>query len=255
MQAPRWIELEGAVNARDIGGLTAAGGRVARSGVLIRSDAVHDLTPADVAALTGEVGIRHIVDLRAPGERQEHSRGLLGSTAVVYSELDVLTDAVIAERRREREAALAMGDDPATLIATGYHQLLEHGRQAFVEALERLAAPGGTPALVHCSAGKDRTGVLVALLLDAAGVHRSAIVADYAATDERMSRVRGRLADMPAYAQLAAESPAMLSAAHAATMEQFLDRLHAEAGGAASWFLAGGADPSALDAWRDRILR
>ena len=255
MPTPLWLDLEGAANARDLGGLPAAGGRVTRSGVLIRSDAVHQLTHADVAVLVAEMGLRHVIDLRAAGERQEQARGLLGETGIAYSELDVLTDALIAQRRAEREAAVGVdGFDPARVIADGYHQLLDHGRAAFLTALRRLAEPDGTPSLVHCSAGKDRTGVLVALLLDAAGVERDAIVADYAATDERMIRVRARLAEMPIYAQLASEAPGMLLAAHAATMELFLDRLHAEAGGAAAWFVDAGASPEMLAAWQARIL-
>ena len=255
MTTPMWLDLQGAVNVRDVGGLRAAGGKTTRPGVLIRSDAVHQLTEADVARLLGDIGLRHIIDLRAPGERREQARGRLGSTSVVYSELDVLTDEIIAERRKQREEAFARGDtDPATLIAEGYHQLLHHGRVAFAAALERVSTPQGAPALVHCSVGKDRTGVLVALLLDAAGVHRADIVADYAATDERMSLVRDRLAAMTAYTKLAADTPAMLLAAHAATMEQFLDRLHTESGGAAQWFVDAGASPATLDAWRAAIL-
>lgn len=255
MQLPLWLELEGAVNARDVGGLSAAEGRTTRPGVLIRSDAVHQLTDADVALLTGTFGIRHVIDLRAQGERAEHARGLLGETSVVYSELDILTDAMIAERRAQREAALAEGEiDPAAIIAEGYHQLLEFGRGAFVTALQRLTRPDGTPSLVHCSAGKDRTGVLVAMLLDAAGVGRDAIVADYAATDLRMARVLERLAAMPAYAELAAQTPAMLLAAHAATMEKFLDRLHDDFGGAAQWFSASGVSADVLERWCERIL-
>jgi protein tyrosine/serine phosphatase len=255
MQPPFWLELEGAVNARDVGGLGADGGRTTRRGVLIRSDAVHQLTDTDVALLTGTFGIRHVIDLRAEGERAEHARGLLGRTSVTYSELDILTDAMIAERRAQREAALASGDvDPASIIAEGYHQLLEFGRDAFVTALRRLAEPDGTPSLVHCSAGKDRTGVLVAMLLDAAGVSRDAIVADYAATDLRMARVLERLAAMPQYTQLAAQTPAMLLAAHAATMDRFLDRLHSDFGGAAQWFLAAGVSPDELNRWQDLIL-
>ena len=251
---PQWLELEGAANARDLGGLPAIGGKTTRSGVLLRSDAVHQLTERDVAALT-DLGLCHVIDLRAAGERREQARGLLGGTAVVYSELDVLSDELIAQRRREREAAVAGGhDDVPGLIADGYHQMLGYGAPAFAAALGRLVAPGGTPSLVHCSAGKDRTGVLVALLLDAAGVEREAIVADYAATDLRMAGVRARLAAMPTYAQLAADTPAMLLAAHAATMERFLDRLHDEAGGAARWFVAAGAAPSDVEAWRQLIL-
>jgi protein tyrosine/serine phosphatase len=250
-----WIDLEGAANARDVGGLPAAGGRATRPGVLVRSDAVHELTEADVAVLVERVGVRHVIDLRAPGERVEQARGRLGrTTTIVYSELDVVSDAVIEQRRRDREAAFARGDEPAAILAEGYLQLLEHGRSAFVRALDRLVAPGGTPALVHCSAGKDRTGVLVALLLDAADVEAPAIVADYAATDERMAGVRDRLAAMAVHAQLATETPGMLLAAHAATMELFLGRLHAEHGGGACWFLDAGAPAEALDAWRELLL-
>ena len=68
--------------------------------------------------------------------------------------------------------------------------------------------------------------------------------ADYAATGQRMTSVRARLAAMTSYAQLAAETSALLLAAHAATMEMFLDRLDRESGGAAAWFVAAGASPA-----------
>lgn len=254
MYRPQWIDLDGAVNVRDLGNLPAADGRSTRPGVLLRSDAVHQLSERDVAVLTGEIGVRHIVDLRSPGERVEQTRGLLGTTTVRYSELDVLSDALIASRRIAREEAVVRGDDPATIIAEGYHQMLELGAPAFVTALHRLTAEDGVPALVHCSAGKDRTGVLVALLLDVAGVGRDVIVADYNATHGRMEAVRARLAAMTAYVELAATATEQVLGAHAATMEQFLDRLYAEAGTAEAWFLAAGASQAALDTWRERFL-
>ena len=167
----------------------------------------------------------------------------------------MLTDALIAQRRAEREAAVGVdGFDPARVIADGYHQLLDHGRAAFLAALRRLAEPDGTPSLVHCSAGKDRTGVLVALLLDAAGVERDAIVADYAATDERMIRVRARLAEMPIYAQLASEAPG-----HAAGRPRRHDgavpRSPPRRGRRrVTWFVDAGAPPEMLAAWQARIL-
>ena len=256
MASPLWIDLQGAVNVRDLGGLPTTTGQTTRPGVLVRSDAVHELTEADVATLTGTIGVRHIVDLRAPGERAEQGRGRLGQSGVTYSELDVLTDEMIVERRRVREAALAAGNaDVATLMADGYSQLLELGRKAFVTALERIAAPGGAPALIHCSAGKDRTGVLVALLLDAAGVERATIIADYAATEQRIALVHARLSTMPAFAELAANATAGTLNAHAATMEQFLDRLHGQSGGAEPWFRAGGASQEVLATWREKVLR
>ena len=74
-------------------------------------------------------------------------------------------------------------------MAEGYVHLLDLGGPAFAKAANALVADGGTPALFHCSAGKDRTGVLAALLLDLAGVEHDAIVADYALTSERMEAV------------------------------------------------------------------
>src|SRR5262249_57059156 len=114
-----------------------------------------------------------------------------------------------ADRRRDgRASAYSSGADPDTIIATGYAELLDLGRTAFVEALDGIVAPGGTPALVHCTAGKDRTGVLVALLLDVAGVDREVIVADYAATHERMPAIMERIRSAAAYQDVAAEPPA-----------------------------------------------
>ncbi len=251
----RWLELDGCVNARDVGGLPTTSGLTTRTRTLIRSDAVHQLSERDVRVLVDEIGVRHVVDLRSAGERREHPRGRLSAAGVTHSELDVLTDEVIAHRRSEREAAFTSGQtEPAILIGEGYSQFLELGRHAFVDALELLAEADGTPALVHCTAGKDRTGVLVALLLELAGVDRRAVVADYAATGERIELVRQRLAATPAYVELARTAPEVLLSAPAEAMAGFLRRLDAEIGGARQWFLDAGASNDAIDSWCARIL-
>src|SRR4029077_7038622 len=131
-----------------------------------------------------------------------------GETAIAYSDLDVIDDLMLAFRRDARAVAADAGTDPEIIIANGYVELLDAGAMAFATALERIVAPGGTPALVHCAAGKDRTGVLVALLLDAAGVDRDVIVADYAATQDRMVAIIERLRPAAVYQQLAGEVPA-----------------------------------------------
>ena len=185
----RWIELEGAHNVRDLGGLRAEGGRT-RDGVLLRSDALDQLTAADVERLIGDVGLAHVVDLRSATERIERGRGPLGATPVRYTEVEVIGPDDLARRAEARAAAFAAG------AATG----AGHRRRLRRAARPRrprpspppsgaIAAPGGTPALVHCAIGKDRTGVLAALLLDAAGVDRDEIVADYARTSERMAPI------------------------------------------------------------------
>ena len=244
-----WIELDGAYNVRDLGGLPAGTG-VTRAGVLLRADALDDLTDDDVACLVDQRSLAHVFDLRSQSERDQRGRGRLGATEVAYSELEVIVEADLERRRQERSAAFAAGDDPEEVLAAGYAELLDLGRAAFPAALTRLVAPGGTPALVHCAAGKDRTGVLVALLLDAAGVDRAAIVADYAATQERMAPIIKRLAAASAFHAMAEQLPAFVYEARAGTMERFLGRLDERWGGAAEFFTANGGDPGAVAEWR-----
>ncbi len=252
---PSWIELDGADNVRDLGGLPLRNGGRTRPGVLVRSDGLDALSEDDVRVLVDEVGLRHVIDLRSVGERADRGRGRLGATAVTYTELEVIDDAVMDERRRERFAALETGSDPAVVMAQGYAQLLEMGSAAFTTALHRLTDGAvGVPAVVHCSAGKDRTGVLVALLLDAVGVQRESIVADYAATQARMPAVMSRLQGAGRFQQLATELPAFVLAADAGTMRWLLDHLDRGWGGAAGWFVDHGAGSSTLEAWRDRFI-
>ena len=248
-----WIELDGAYNVRDLGGLPARDG-VTRPGVLLRSDALDALTDDDVACLVEQRSLVHVFDLRSRSEREQRGRGPLGATTVTYSELEVIVEADVERRRRERSVALASGTAPDDILALGYAELLDLGRAAFPAALTRLVAPDGTPALVHCAAGKDRTGVLVALLLDAAGVDREAIVADYAATQERMAPIIERLASASAYHAVAEQVPAFVYEARAGTMERFLTLLDDRWGGAASFFTANGVDAEAVDTWRTLFI-
>lgn len=248
-----WIDLEGASNCRDLGGLPAAGGTT-RAGVLVRADALDRLTDADVVELGQRRGLAHVVDLRTDGERAERGHGRLQARGIRYSELAVITDAHLASRHLARAARLEAGGDPAQIMAEGYVELLELGAPALVEALRRIVAPGGSPALVHCSAGKDRTGVLVALLLGAADVDRETIVVDYAATHERMEAIITALQGAAFFQQMAEQVPAFVFGARAETMESFLDALDRGWGGAAGWFTAHGAAEAEVAAWRDLLV-
>jgi protein-tyrosine phosphatase len=147
-----WIELDGAHNVRDLGGLRAGSSRT-RTGVLLRSDALHELTTNDVEHLVEVVGVAHVVDLRSAAEREERGRGGLGTTAVRYTELEVIGPDDLARRAATRAAAFAAGLPPARILSDGYVELLDLGAGAFTEAFERIIEPGGTPALVHCRCG------------------------------------------------------------------------------------------------------
>jgi protein-tyrosine phosphatase len=248
-----WIDLEGAHNVRDLGGLSADGGRT-RAHILLRSDALHELTVNDVGHLVDDVGLAHVVDLRSESERLERGRGALGSTTVRYTELQVIGPDVLARRAETRAASFAAGLPPARILSDGYLELLDLGAPAFAQAFAAINAPGGVPALVHCAIGKDRTGVLIALLLDAAGVDRAEIVADYARSGERMAPIIARWNAQGPSVGLTEQLAAFTAMAVPETMEHVLDELHSRWGGAAGYLEGHGQTASSIEAWRRQLI-
>jgi protein-tyrosine phosphatase len=156
----RRIELAGLFNLRDVGGYPVAGGGTVRWRTLFRSDALHRLEPAGVAAVTG-LGLRTVVDLRTQLEVD------LGPSPVGgrVSHIPVLT-----------------GDLQGLPLELGalYRHFVEECGEQIAAAIAELCGDDAMPALVHCSAGKDRTGVVVALVLAVLGVPDDVIAADYA---------------------------------------------------------------------------
>jgi protein-tyrosine phosphatase len=156
----RRIELAGVFNLRDVGGYPVAGGGSVRWRTLFRSDALHRLDPAGVARVTG-LGLRTVVDLRTQPEVDLAPSPVGGRVTHV----PVLTG--------------DLQDLPLELGALYRYFVEECGGQIAV-AIAELSGDDAMPALVHCSAGKDRTGVVVALVLAALGVPDEVIAADYA---------------------------------------------------------------------------
>jgi hypothetical protein len=150
-------------------------------------------------------------------------------------------------------------DDDTDPLVRGYLGYLHDRGENVVEAVRRLAAQDAGPALVHCAAGKDRTGVLVALVLDAVGVERDAVVADYALSAgqvEAMFRRWTTAAGVPMPEDLTPHLP------RAEVIAQVLAHLDAEfgaggiggaAGGAEGWLLANGLDEASLQRLRERL--
>jgi protein-tyrosine phosphatase len=234
-----WIDLEGAVNVRDVGGLPTEDGGATVRGRLLRADNLQQLSPADIAILVGDIGLTTVVDLRSSHERAKEGPAPLDAVDgvrhvhhPVLPELGAATDVVAAalltraDQDRSRYPA-----DPAAGHYLGY---LEDRPDQVTAALRTIAHSPG-PVLVHCAAGKDRTGVVVALALSAAGVRRAAIVADYAATGERVEAILGRLRSSRTYAGDLDGKPAIVHQARPETMTAFLEQLDARYGGVPAW--------------------
>ncbi|HTT86777.1 MAG TPA: tyrosine-protein phosphatase [Acidimicrobiales bacterium] len=177
IEPTRRLPLSGCFNFRDLGGYRAAGGRRLRWRTLFRADGLTRLDPADCRVL-GELGLATVIDLRTRGEADERGRFPLELLAVSYHHLpliDVLPATEELEHYRE----------PAFVTAR-YREILREGSASINRAVEILAEPGSLPAVFHCSAGKDRTGVLAALVLGFLGVPTETIVEDYALSSQAM---------------------------------------------------------------------
>jgi protein-tyrosine phosphatase len=244
----RWA-LGSAVNFRDLGGKPLSSGGWTRPGVLFRSASPQFLSRSDATTLVQELGLRLVVDLRLPAEAAAEGRGPLGETSVRYRNVPLLGAG-------GGESELRMLGGHGDLLTRHYISYVQSSPHSFVEIYRDLASSDGLPALVHCAAGKDRTGVVVAVLLDALGVTEEAIVADYARTAEAMPRVMHRLASTPTYAAtIAAQEPDdEASLARPETMRAFLAWLRREYGSGRELLLGHGLQPDALGTLQDHLV-
>jgi protein-tyrosine phosphatase len=260
--AERLVPLEGTLNFRDLGGYRTADGRQVRWGRVFRSDALGTLTDADLTYLE-HLGVRLICDFRddletqrAPSRVPDHPDlrierfpiGAGGDTNNVSADRqDGLTDLVLAGK---------LGEVSAEMLGDFYVGMLESRSEPLVSVLERVADPANHPLVFHCTAGKDRTGVLAAMLLSVLGVGRETILDDYELTDRY--RTPHRLAEVGP--RLAAKGVDLdkvraLFSAQRAVLARTLDTIDARYGSVPA-FLTGeaGMEPATLDRLRDHLL-
>ena len=240
-----WIDLEGAVNVRDVGGLPTVDGRTTRPGVLLRADNLQDLTATDVALLRERLRLQTVVDLRSTGEVHLAGEGPLKRAGLVHHHLSLIPewdgepdeaevqralDATVQDKALPALPARPRQSDP-TDLGDHYTGYVRDAGANIGKALLVLAEADGGAVLVHCAAGKDRTGVVVALALSLAGVTREAVVADYVRSAERIERIHARLLATNAYGPgLAGVVPADMTP-KASSMEHFLDVVDRDYGG------------------------
>jgi len=243
----RWIALEGAANAR-----------VVVPGVLLRSDNLQSLTARDVRVLVEHEALEVVLDLRTdlevelegPGpitreprvrieHRSLHARSG-GNTDLDASPVNLWPPTAESE----------WPDEPQ--IVQAYLSYMTSRPDSIAASIRTIATALGA-VLVHCAAGKDRTGVVVALALDAAGADRDAIVTDYLASTQRIDAIMTRLVNSPTYrSELEGHDPQ----AHApvpGTIERVLELVDEHFGGSTAWLSAHGLSDVELDRLRRRL--
>ncbi|MBM3595655.1 MAG: tyrosine-protein phosphatase [Alphaproteobacteria bacterium] len=255
--ARRLLPLEGGVNFRDIGGYPAAYGRRVKWGRLFRSGTMARLTEADRAHLA-ERGIRTVIDFRTESEHahepNEWGMGLgegywrrpHDETFGNWSDLD--------------PARLGTERDAEKVLEAGFRKLPEQQAQAYAEMFRRLAA-GHVPAVIHCTAGKDRTGGGAALILAMLGVPREHIVADFLLTQRAFKAPTAlsgaRRNPDPKYqrfAEMKREVLAVFSSSRPSFIAAFLDSLDAQHGGIENYAATLGFTAADREAIRAGLL-
>jgi hypothetical protein len=223
-------------NLRDVGGLSLAGGGTTRPGVLYRSDAIY---PGDEVSQTlPQWPPAVVVDLRSEFER-EHA-GVFSWPAGTRAYHVPLMG----------EAAPQLLERP---LGELYQGTLEASGALIAEVASIIAAAPGA-ALVQCAAGKDRTGVVVAIVLLAAGAEPGGVVADYTATAENMPDVLARMSErlgweMPPFDEL----PPLLREAPADAITAVIDVVSGGPDGAAGWLVSHGLSRDDLDRLRAKL--
>lgn len=240
----RSIDLDGCVNFRDLGGYPTADGRSLRWRLLFRSDALHALTPADVAKLRDDLAVSDIVDLRSSYELANEGRGLLEHEPIAFHHTPLFDG---DPSRADRSAAAEMS------LGERYVGMMRFGHAPIVETI-RLLARADRGAVYHCAAGKDRTGVISAIVLGALGVPDELIVADYALSAERIDDIIARVMSMKGYQDTLREMPEDTLHARPESMEAVLDGVASEWGSMTEYLRAGGLDEADLERLRRKCL-
>lgn len=239
-QLNRHIPVKGTFNVRDLGGYAAGSGQT-RWRRILRSDGLHRLDEQGMDLLVGE-GVTTVIDLRHDDELANQPNPFSTSGAVDYHNVSLFSQLVPT-----REPG---GD----LLLELYKMALTERQPAIARVLTIIAdAPQGT-VLFHCTAGKDRTGIISALLLALAGVEATVIVDDYALTgdmiapmvEEIIADAAARGADAEAFRPLLASEPA--------TMAATIRHLEITYGSIAAYLESIGLEPETIQRLRNRLV-
>lgn len=232
---------------REVAGLPTTDGRRVRPGVLYRSGTPQFLSTDTAWRLYTATRIRTVVDLRLPHEVDREGSGPLAELPVRHLRVPFQARNLVAP-----DSAVAPMD-PEDPLVTSYLGYLDSEPTPIAVIVTELARPNALPALIHCTVGKDRTGAAVALLLDAIGVCRDAIAADYAAGAAEIAPAMERLRSMASYGDAIDIYPPEAWQAPPEVAVRFLTAVDTRFGGVRALLARHGVDDATLAELTNRL--
>jgi protein-tyrosine phosphatase len=249
---PRHIHFESVPNFRDLGGYRTHAGRTVAWRRLFRSAALHKVNDRELTRLKQEISPRAVIDLRSPRDPDKDPQVIrLKEMGARYHPIPFSTWPWPSLSKDEAKA-----DPNATNMGEIYlYRIREKpfGKR-LVDALEIIAERDNHPLIFHCSAGKDRTGVLAAMVLAAIGIVDEDVVEDYTLSAPLMKDIRDRMSSDPETALGVKDLPDFQWEATAASMTAFLSLLRVEYGSTDGYLKANGACSSLVDRLKVALL-
>ena len=243
----RLVSLDAVHNFRDLGGYPTADGRVTRWGMIYRADGLYRLTGTDLEEVRRR-GVRTVIDLRTAREIDERGKFPVEQFDVNFHHLPVMDSTWASED-------IAVERSAVDFLDWAYHDMLDNGAERFAHAITLLAEPGALPAVFHCAAGKDRTGVVAALLLTALGVPREVVLHDYELTTAAMVRMmEWARREEPDLVERFNVAPIAFTNALPEAMERVLASLDAQYGSVQEFLASHGVGAATVQAIADVFL-
>lgn len=229
----REIQLTGALNVRDLGGHLTASGRETRYGKLYRSDGLDHLTEEDLKVLLS-LGIQQDIDLRSASEMEKWSDPLGEQPEIAYRKIPLLH-------------TIDTANLPATLSDL-YLYMLDDSQEELKKIFRYILDYKDSATLFHCSAGKDRTGLVAAILLLLVGVEEGEVIRDYCLSEENLKPIRERFS--------VENDPALQAFLNARPedIQPFLDRLNSVYGGAEKYLLHIGMSAEEIELLKSILI-
>jgi protein-tyrosine phosphatase len=252
----RPVAFEACFNFRDLGGYETADGHQVRWNMLYRSDTLHRLTTTDAETFAA-LGLKTVVDLRSGRELEDFGHLAVARDTLLWHHVPMLDDVRLAPRdpAEDPQSAAAMPVPPSTEPGAGYVAIVERYRESVAKVFELLCSPDAFPAVFHCTSGKDRTGVVAAMVLDLLGVPDEVIAHDYVATERTRARSTAWITvHEPDFAAYLDQVPPERRAMSADTILGFLAGIRSQHGTVRAFLTGLGVDGGQLDTLRERLL-